>query len=73
MNEVYRALEEQLPSEEMEILREKQQNWITTRDNRALQASKKYKGGTQEQLEYVSVLANVTEERCIELVQDYMN
>ncbi|KGP91264.1 hypothetical protein N780_08665 [Pontibacillus chungwhensis BH030062] len=73
LNETYRVLEEQLPPEEMERLREKQREWLTYRDNSALEASEKFKGGTQEQLEYVSVLANLTEERCIELVEGYMS
>ncbi len=72
LNDTYRVLEEQLPSQEMERLREKQREWITYRDQSALGASEKFKGGTQEQLEYVSVLANLTEERCVELVEGYM-
>jgi uncharacterized protein YecT (DUF1311 family) len=72
LNEIYGVLEEQLPPEEMEQLREKQRDWIKHRDAAALEASQKYKGGTQEHLEYVAVLANLTEERCYELVADYM-
>ena len=73
LNEVYGVLEEQLPAKEMEKLREEQRNWIKNRDDSALEASHKYKGGTQEHLEYVAVLANLTEERCYELVENYMN
>ncbi|MDQ0160362.1 lysozyme inhibitor LprI family protein [Alkalibacillus salilacus] len=73
LNEIYGVLEEQLSSEEMNQLREEQRNWIEVRDERALEASEEYKGGTQEHLEYVSVLANVTKERCYELVEKYMN
>ncbi|MCT2536470.1 DUF1311 domain-containing protein [Aquibacillus koreensis] len=72
LNDIYGALEEQLPQEEMDQLREKQRNWLEYRDESALEASLKYKGGTQEHLEYVIVLANLTEERCYELVEDYM-
>nr|WP_240951771.1 lysozyme inhibitor LprI family protein [Bacillus sp. RO2] len=72
LNEIYGVLEEQLSAEEMVELREEQRNWITYRDDRALEASLKYKGGTQEHLEYVAVLANLTEERCYELVTNYM-
>lgn len=72
LNEIYEVLKEQLPSKEMEQLREEQRNWIKHRDDSALEASLKYKGGTQEHLEYVTVLANLTEERCYELVEDYM-
>lgn len=72
LNEIYGVLNEQLPPKEMDQLREKQRNWIKYRDDTALEASLKYKGGTQEHLEYVSVLANLTEERCYVLVEDYM-
>ncbi len=72
INEIYGVLEEQLPAEEMSQLREEQRNWIKVRDDSALEASHKFKGGTQEHLEYVAVLANLTEERCYELVVGYM-
>ncbi|MFC4025549.1 lysozyme inhibitor LprI family protein [Oceanobacillus longus] len=72
LNEIYGVLKEQLLPNEMNQLREEQRNWIQYRDDQALEASLKYKGGTQEHLEYVSVLANLTEERCYELVADYM-
>ena len=72
LNEVYGVLEEQLAPEVMEPLREEQRNWITTRDKTAKEASLKYEGGTMEQLEYVAVLANLTEERSYELVEGYM-
>ena len=69
LNEIYSVLKEQLSPEEVDQLREEQRNWMKYRDDRALEASLKYKGGTQEHLEYVAVLANLTEERCYELVQ----
>jgi len=72
LNEVYGVLQEQLTTEEMNQLRDEQRNWITYRDDTAKEASLQYKGGTQEHLEYVVMLANLTEERCYELVEDYM-
>lgn len=72
LNDIYGALKEQLPTNEMEQLREEQRTWIQHRDDSALKASEKFKGGTQEQLEYVAVLANLTEERCYTLVEMYM-
>ncbi|MGD6774668.1 lysozyme inhibitor LprI family protein [Sutcliffiella horikoshii] len=72
LNEIYGVLEEQLSAEEMSQLREEQRNWIKFRDDSALEASLKFKGGTQEHLEYVAVLANLTEKRCYELVMDFM-
>lgn len=72
LNEVYQVLKKQLTSEEMDQLRKEQREWIDYRDNTAKEASLKYKGGTMEQLEYVMVQNNLTEERCFELVEDYM-
>lgn len=72
LNEVYGVLNEQLSTEDMDQLRQEQRDWIKYRDDSALEASKKYKGGTQEHLEYVAVLADLTEERCYELVEDYL-
>ncbi|MFC7365820.1 MULTISPECIES: lysozyme inhibitor LprI family protein [Bhargavaea] len=72
LNEIYGVLQEQLPQDEMDRLREEQRNWIKYRDETALEESQKYKGGTHEHLEYVTVLARLTEERCIELVEVYM-
>ncbi len=72
LNEIYGELKEQLSPEEMEQLRENQRQWLKDRDDQALEASLKFKGGTQEHLEYVAVLANLTEERCYELVDRYM-
>lgn len=72
LNEIYGVIKEQLSAEEMDQLREEQRNWIKFRDDSALEASHKFKGGTQEHLEYVAVLANLTEERCYELVEEFM-
>ena len=72
LNEIYGALKDQLSAEDMKQLQEEQRRWIQDRDEKALKASQKYKGGTQEQLEYSAVAANLTEERCFELVENYM-
>ena len=73
LNEIYGVLEEKLSAEEMEQLREEQREWIAHRDAAAKEASLKYEGGTMEQLEYVAVVNKLTEERCFELVEGYMN
>lgn len=72
LNEIYGVLKEQLPPEEMDHLRQEQRNWIEYREDSALEASSEYKGGTQEHLEYVIMLAKLTEERCYELVEEYV-
>lgn len=72
LNEIYGVLEGQLSSEEMEVLRVEQREWVEYRDNTAKEASLVYENGTMEQLEYVTVQNNLTEERCFQLVEEYM-
>ena len=72
LNEIYGVLKEQLSAEDMNQLQKEQHDWIKYRNDTALQASLKFKGGTQEHLEYSAVAANVTEERCYQIVEKYM-
>lgn len=72
LNDIYGTLKQQLPANKMEQLRKEQREWLTLRENKAEEASRKYKGGTEELLEYVTVKNNLTEERCFELVNNYM-
>ena len=72
LNEIYGVLKEQLSVVEMEQLRAEQREWITYRDNTAKAESEKYKGGTMEPLVYTTVLNDLTVERCLELVEQYM-
>jgi uncharacterized protein YecT (DUF1311 family) len=72
LNEVYGVLKKQLTTEEMDQLRNKQREWLTYRDTTAKEESLKFKGGTLEQYEYVRVVNNLTEDRCFELVENYM-
>ncbi|BAC12214.1 hypothetical protein [Oceanobacillus iheyensis HTE831] len=72
LNEIYGVLVDQLSSEEMEALRVEQREWLEYRDNTAKEASLVYENGTMEQLEYVTVQNNLTEERCFQLVEEYM-
>lgn len=72
LNEIYGVLKEQLNTEQMENLREKQRDWVTHRDEAAKVASLKYEGGSTESLEYVATQASLTRKRCYELVSKYM-
>lgn len=72
LNEIYGALENQLSTSKFESLREEQRKWLTYRDEVAKENSLKFEGGTMASLEYVSTQARVTEERCYELVEGYM-
>ncbi|AWE07313.1 hypothetical protein DCE79_07960 [Lysinibacillus sp. 2017] len=72
LNEIYEVLKAQLSAEQMNKLREEQRNWIKHRDETAKEASLKYEGGSMEPLEYVTTLANLTRDRCYELVEKYM-
>ena len=72
LNDIYSTLKQQLPSEKMEQLRKEQREWLILRENKAEEASRKYKGDTEELLEYVTVKNNLTEDRCFELVNNYI-
>lgn len=72
LNDVYGVLETQLSPKEMEQLREKQRSWIQYRDETAKEESLKYEGGSMQTLEYFAAKARLTEERCYELVNTYM-
>lgn len=72
LNTIYTELKNTLSPDVFAKVRDEQRHWITMRDEKALEASEVYKGGTMEHLEYVSVLAGLTEERCYELVENYL-
>ena len=72
MNEIYKELEKTLPPNDMDKLRAEQKNWLTSRDEKAAEAASKFEGGTMKNLEYASVQAQLTKERCYELVEKYM-
>ncbi|MFS0559699.1 lysozyme inhibitor LprI family protein [Terribacillus sp. 179-K 1B1 HS] len=72
LNEIYGVLNEQLSTDEMNELKEKQRTWIVERDNEAKEASLKYEGGSMETLELVATKATLTRERCYELIASYM-
>lgn len=73
VNEIYRSLEAQLSTEQMESLREEQREWIVHRDETANESPLKYKDGSMESLEYVATQAELTRERCYLLVAKYLN
>lgn len=72
LNEIYAYLQEQLTDEQMNDLKDKQLQWIAERDETASAASKQFEGGTMETLEYMATQAQLTKERCYELVEQYM-
>ncbi|MER1985205.1 MAG: lysozyme inhibitor LprI family protein [Solibacillus sp.] len=72
LNEIYSDLNEILSEDEMDVLRTEQRDWINERDSQALEASLVYEGGTMEPLVYIAVLTNITEQRCYELVENYL-
>lgn len=72
LNEIYGVLKTQLSTNEMDALRQEQRKWIIDRDNMAEADSLEFEGGTMESLQYVSTLAQMTKDRCYELVTIYM-
>lgn len=72
LNEIYEVLKKQLSKTEMEKLKKEQLDWIKYRDNSAEKSAAEFKGGTLEGLQYISTSAELTKERCYELVKDYI-
>lgn len=72
LNEIYGVLKKQLSADEMSSLIVEQRNWIKQRDQKAKDESSVFTGGTMEATIYVSTQAQLTKERCYELVQKYM-
>lgn len=71
LNEVYSVLQDKLPSDEMDALKEKQIEWITYRDTEAEKGIESLGGGWQS-LQYTINLVHLTKERCYELVENYL-
>ncbi|MGE7983446.1 lysozyme inhibitor LprI family protein [Solibacillus sp. NPDC093137] len=72
LNEIYADLKKTLPPNDMSKLREEQRDWLEYRDEKATEDALQYKGGSMETLQYVSTQAQLTKERCYELVDLYM-
>lgn len=72
INEIYGVLREEMPTNDFEKLENEQINWISEKDPKAREASKKYEGGTQYEVEYAATLGQLTKERCNYLVNKYM-
>lgn len=73
LNKIYDELKNQLSSNEMETLKTKQKNWLKYRDEQAENNASEWEGGSFAPVEYGLTLANLTKERCYELVNQYMN
>ena len=73
LNEVYSVLESDLPEEDMDKLREEENDWINIKEIKSKEAEDKYKGGTIAPFMALSSLVDSTKRRCYELVNEYMN
>lgn len=70
-NTIYDTIAQVLSDEERKSLEVSQQNWVKNRDTKAVDAAKKFSGGSLEGLEYTASLAESTRERAYELVKEY--
>lgn len=70
-NTIYDTVAQAISDEERKSLEVSQQNWVKTRDSKAVDAAKKFSGGSLEGLEYTASLAESTRERTYELVKEY--
>lgn len=66
LNEIYGLLKDKLPSEDFEILKEEQIQWVSDRDSE--------EDGIEyvDDEDYTETLATLTKERCYELIGRYM-
>lgn len=71
LNQIYQSIMEVISDKESDGLRVRERRWIRKRDEAAKNASKKYKGGAMENVEYTSSLAESTRERAYELLELY--
>lgn len=72
LNKIYGVLKTQLSESEMNVVRQKQRNWISYRDSKAQQDAAEFAGGSMEGLELVMSKVNTTQQRCYELVNLYL-
>lgn len=73
LNEIYGTLKSELPNDEFVQLRAAQREWITYRDESAAEAASSYAGTDWEDVQYKMTQAYLTEIRCYELVDRYMD
>lgn len=72
LNEIYGVLNNELSDEAMARLRDEQRDWILYRDYEANLAASEFEGGSFEEVQRLSTLAQLTKDRCYLLV-DYLN
>lgn len=72
LNEIYGVLKTQLSETEMSSLDKDEMQWIRDKEAKANAAAAEWAGGTGEQLQYLSSVAQSTRDRCYLLVNEYM-
>ncbi|GAA0864054.1 lysozyme inhibitor LprI family protein [Paraclostridium tenue] len=72
LNEIYQEIKENTNPKEMEIIKQSQLDWIKYRDKEAEKESKEAGNGSLSGIAYDSALAELTKQRCYELVNTYM-
>lgn len=71
LNEIYTVILGKLDQEAAGRLVQEERQWMKDRDAKAVEASKRYNGGSMEGLEYTASLASATRARAYELVEEY--
>lgn len=72
LNQIWGVLEQRLPADKMTALRTSEDAWIKDKEAKAQAVQKQYEGGSIMPLEVNMELANLTEQRCYYLVNNYM-
>ncbi|MDU8967594.1 lysozyme inhibitor LprI family protein [Clostridium tertium] len=73
LNEIYSELKNTLSAEDIDKLAALQIQWISDRDATAEAAGKEVEGGTLQPLVITSSKSETTKERCLELINNYMD
>lgn len=71
LNAIYSAIRSRMKEEEKEDLRQKELEWIRTRDAEAEKAAGKNNGQASRNAAYMEALAAATRDRCYELLDEY--
>ena len=73
LNDIYSELKNTLSNEDMDKLINLQIQWIADRDAIAEEAGKEAEGGSLQPLLITTSKSQTTKDRCLELINDYMD
>lgn len=72
LNEIYQELIKQMPADKAKALEAEEIKWIEYKEEEGKKALKQYEGGSFAPINATLTKANITRDRCYELVNKYM-